>query len=90
MNWQIGDRAKVVGCPWWHGCGEEVTLIRRVRAEEYGGRYAGRWVLDLEPPNGEPYCCSRERFLKPIPDTYDGLEVSSWGECPFKPRELVQ
>jgi len=78
MNWQVGDRAIVVGCPSWHGCGETVTLIRLVREDEFEGVYAGHWVLDLEPDHDTCYCSCDEAFLRPIPDTYDGLEISSW------------
>jgi len=89
MNWKVGDRA-IIGQP--KNCrvdnllvlvGEIVTLVRRM--PEIGSDV---WLIDLSPNKVDTY--ARETILRPIPDTYDGLTISSWDECPFRPRELVQ
>ncbi len=89
MTWQVGDRAIVVNCSYWSHCGEIVTLVRQVRADEYGAEMKGEWVLDVPPPPGFLYSCCHERYLKPIPDEYDGLQVTTWDEGPWQPEVVT-
>ncbi len=88
MNWQVGDRAIFVSVKG-DACNSELY-----------GEVCELLSFEGKPMFGTAESVWRVKFaakttfvaticLKPIPDTYDGLEVTTWSECPFKPRELV-
>jgi hypothetical protein len=81
MNWKIGNRA-VIANPINHKemRGELCTII--------GDSWKEGW-LRIEIDSCIEIWRALPSELKPIPDNYDGLQLSKWSECPFKPKELV-
>ena len=79
-------------CPTSNAHGETVI----VRAVNVPGRDVRGWDymgVEVDIPtiqwSGGDFCVFENHELRPIPDEYDGHEISSWNECPFKPMELV-
>ena len=89
-NWQIGDRAIFVGSGSRDEAnlgGQIVELLEYRECAYFTGNahIDNAWRIDnLSPP-----AWVAESYLRPIPDEYDGKQVVTWDECPFKPRELV-
>ncbi|KKM22561.1 hypothetical protein LCGC14_1624000 [marine sediment metagenome] len=86
MNWSVGDRAIFVSV-------EGDALHKELYGEEC-------YLMQLMGPMGICPCAWRVRFssvemcvaqvcLRPIEEKYDGMELTTWSECPFKPQELV-
>lgn len=81
MNWKIGDRAILVNCRIMENEGTECHIIgSMINGRQDGETYLG-WPIECA--TGE--WIARPRQLKPIPNTYDGNEATTWDECPFKP-----
>ncbi len=84
MNWKIGDRALLVdngsvkGAENLQVMGETCVIIA-VNLDDWD------WDVDV---CGEVFYVDAT-CLRRIPDHYDGLEVTTWDESPFKPKELV-
>ena len=89
-HWKIGDRA-VVDCPVSGAHGKTVTVTSKlilVNCPTHG-LYMGHEIDHLRL-DGSGECIFLEPHeLKPIPDEYDGNEVTTWVECPFKPGVTV-
>jgi len=83
-GWQVGDRAIFVSV---QGDSSKPNL--------YGERCELTCYLGCCGPIPRAWECDfggevlevNERCLRPIP--YDGLEISSWNECVFKPKVMV-
>ncbi len=91
MNWQIGDRA-IYDCPESVG-GAHMAII--TITSELGpfisiadGPIIGhRFDPGFAHPSARHFVNTPDHF-KPIPEEYDGKQVSTWDECPFKPKEV--
>jgi len=90
MKWKVGDRA-IVDCPPSRQHGNKCTIVAlNVGANGVDGIYVGHEVdLFCCKKNGGKSCVFEPQELKPIPDTYDGNEVTSWEECPWQPSVLA-
>ncbi len=87
MNWKPGDRAIICDIPpdmeysEWNG--RFVTVASKMMYDDYFKDY----YVDTAPRplgvDGIWVDC-----LRPIDDDYDGLEKTSWKECPWQPKIL--
>ncbi len=94
MNWKIGDKAVIVRSVRLDRIGTHVTIMSN--ASHFDPHTGLRWnctepcyLVDL------PHRCEdgglagyRGSSLRPIPDAYDGNEMTSWDECPWTPKVL--
>ena len=89
MNHSIEDRVKV-DCPVSRQHGKEaVVLSGLVPGVHYGYPYMG-YTVDLpQTEQSDKFCIFEAHELIPIDDKYDGMELTTWSECPFKPLEFV-
>lgn len=89
MNWQIGDRC-IINCPKSNEHGAETEILAlNVSGISLGYKYVGHRV-DIHCPTSPTYYCIFEPHeLIPIPDEYDGLSVTTWDECVWKPSVTV-
>jgi len=95
MNWKVGDRAIILRSKFPERVGETVTIMSGLMMfNPFTGK---NWsspshFIDLPAKRpervGEP-AAYRPDGLGPIPDNYDGLEISSWNKCVFKPKVTV-
>ncbi len=83
MHWQIGDRAilidpngRVFGDNNLAVIGEECVLL----GPPAYNRGSHDWSVGTCGSKFDVKNCN----LRPIPDEYDGLEISSWSECPIE------
>ncbi len=83
MNWQVGDRA-IIAHPINH---KELRGEICVIAGD-ANYFAESWLIINMDADGRPMFAHPSE-LKPIPDTYDGLQVTTWESCPFKPAVTV-
>ncbi len=86
-SWQIGDRAILTGMVY-HAAfnGTEVTILSALRPHSAVDYMVHE--IDIVPPAGHS-ATIHPKYLRPIPDEYDGLSVTTWDECPFKPMVTV-
>ena len=85
MNWQIGDKAVIIQAHLKPAAaGQECEVMGPSHLNGY--LYVD--VPILGEPACRPYWSTLPENLRPIPDHYDGLKISSWDESPFKPKEL--
>jgi len=87
MNWKIGDRAilcNVKNAGSVHN-GDIVTVTSSPHM------VCDLLIVDIEPiGNYGKWHRAAVKCLKPIPDTYDGNETTTWDQCDFKPAILVE
>ncbi len=100
MNWQIGDRAIIVGAVHAEFNGTIVTIISKLLSVPPNGlRWRGGvscYLTDVPSMTnlGQPAAFEPHK-LRPIPDDdnkeeYDGRKKIIWAECPeWQPKELV-
>jgi len=88
MNWKIGDVGIFVysnggvGMPF---IGNEIEVVDAPvsSTRDLCVRIPGTTGYSKGWP--EVWCIYFDQ-IKPIPDTYDGLQISSWSECPWNPE----
>jgi len=82
MNWKIGDRAIICGLAVdAQYNGTEVIITSSLRKHRESGDMVHNVDIEMR---GRP-ACIEPQYLKPIPDTYDGNEVTTWDECVWQP-----
>ncbi len=97
MNWKPGDRA-IVNLPRSDNHGAECTVIATgltcgtttLRRHHDGVKVdlmPSREVLEVRPH--QTHAVFLPHHLIPVDDEYDGLGVTTWDQCPWKPVELV-
>ena len=85
MNWKVGDRAICI-TPGSRLKGMEVIVTRGLHFISVYGFEAYSVDPGFEPGDFFIGWAAQPENLIPIKDKYDGLELSSWDECPFKPK----
>jgi len=94
MIWKVGDRA-IIDCTECRNHGLKVTVLSELKPNNPapGSRLPlGVPVHVVDAPvihAGANHFVVQPHELKPIPDTYDGNEVTSWDECPWQPSVLA-
>ncbi len=85
MNWKVGDRAMIwADNPKNHAecVGTYCTIISLSSTQS--GQFS---ILADGAPTNDPRGWSiKPKYLRPI---YDGMELSIWEDCVFKPKEFV-
>ncbi len=86
MNHSIGDRVRI-DCPSsFHHGKETVVTSGLIRGWCDTGEYVG-YIVDIRPSDGMGSVAYEAHELIPI--KYDGMELSTWDKCAFKPKEFV-
>ncbi len=88
MNWKVGDEAILVNSLRGVHLGHVVEIL---------GDHILRMPSTLSPAGTFGYrimCCGKRywcipSWLKPIPDNYDGLELTKWSECPWQSEKVT-
>jgi len=92
MNWKVGDKAICI-TPGSRMEGLEVVITRGLQYRESitSGLYAHRYGVDpgFPPDPLVGTFAARPENLIPVPDNYDGLELSKWDECPWQPEKVT-
>ncbi len=85
-----GDRVRIIGAVANKAAiGTETIVLRgphRLRDGSVGYEVDLPTIYDNEP--FWPLAWFGEEYLEPVGD-YNGNEISTWDECPFKPKELM-
>lgn len=94
MNWKPGDRALIISEESFLGM--QCTVVR-VSTDAYvqdRGKItiwpcAIRIHVDGVPNPSVGGWVAKPKWLRKIDDDYDGRNLSSWDECPFKPTSIL-
>ena len=92
MNWKIGDRAICI-TPGSKMNGCEVVIISDLNEFICGKTFKHFHGHDVDPgfpppPYGIAWA-TQPKYLIPIKDNYDGLELTKWSECPWQPEKVT-
>lgn len=90
MNWKIGDRA-IYDCLGSRAHGLRVVIISEYQEIKCRGVKKMGYVFDpkIAPGSAYTHWCNSPKHFKPIPDEYDGLQVTTWDECVWQPKVMV-
>lgn len=90
MNWKVGDRAVILKSSKPYMIGTKVKIMSDLviidKHEVYGSNAAVHYVDVPRPHYNRGMASYLPENLGPIPDKYDGREVSVWSECPWQPE----